>query len=1744
MSDTDWVAVCPHDVQDQFIFSSLLRGVTSESSGKADASPSSLFHNMMHSLVVIPINSEFVLLSYPPPPVAAPILAGKNQMMRCNRQRSRRPALQTNKTCITVEPLEQESESTQAKVDHLGSAYDILYGLSIRRITSPSPYHQEREPIVSGKRFFLPFTSISCGVRDYSAIGIQRVEDSLKQLLSPSQLHSAPPPSSFSMGGVSSANDPRLENDGMRSFSTSSSGRSIFTSLHASLHEDLKGVDSEGNRRCSGARENEGIQKEETNSVKYEAAKMPAHHALTGFIEAQYRLAHRFIVADADRSHAIWALEISLDSECNEGENSDAEESGREKTLHPQISVVDGRRYWGEGSTSEAREPNENAVPLIGSGERGFRDGEFSQSQFHTPIALCWKGAPSTTSSCSTAETVSIQSEQPGEEKGRKPCLSSSYSQLFISDAGNHAIRVADFRTRFVRTIVGTHRIPGYRDGKAVQALLHGATAMVYSTAGLLFTDGANGAVRCLCRSSLPISNAEEGLMLYCGANTAPRVKEHSSFTASSSPRLAPDEVLAQLDEALSAFRKRKSENLVSEVEWEASYQKTQCLVEELRQFGMEAGSSPPLDPHFSPDRSKEEASGWVVWTVAGGAASSSQEMKYVDESGIYKDAPTPLHAKFGFLSDLAVVPDPSGGPHSKLYVCDATNKAIRVLSAAGVHTSVGLFDVVENEGLSPSCSSEWGPFRLIPVSLVRRKALTPRDGEKEEKNSMLSTSDDFATVYSSYQAWLTVNVVPPPLSTENQEERAKGSHFLSSLNLLLPVPQSFTTSLQAASGSTVSISLHDWVQKMGQLGKEGVHHASQAMARVLGEIGSMGSIDVQENEREALLPTSHILLDQQRHLRYWFPWVFIPLLGIPNLAYTLHMAYLQIHENGRQGGDFNPHRKGQPFCNANIIPSLHRITGVHSTPSNTPELWRGNISGTIVAGGRPLATEPERFNPGPAISDGESRRSSSTSAVSSTIYTMGELPFQKKSQKLLSICDVEESLAAPSSAFVCRSDSFVDGSNALAEELLLPLPSSLGETDQNPFSLSVRLPQAAVTTDSTIANESREREPIVSSLVPPCPSSVRVSLAWMPHHVAPKLQLSVESPLQRLYRIYESYRALAWSPPFPTKSSVIGTRGARKGMSLVCFWLLMHRTGYLKAPYALSQQIGKVKKAHLHQQVATTVKDCEMVGDDPRLMAQLLYRGGVQQRGYHVHDALGFKAFIHILVILSLWEEKSLVRLGELQLQHTSPHTSSYSEKMDVEGMKSEGTSTRTSLTLDELLESLLPSFSEKHKKVSPSDKEALREGKPTDLFDFFTEDALKSSRDSSEEVVSGLIEELDATVPRTGSVGSSYLIHRWKRYVKGDGVWEVLREEILCGEEKPFLVQQSAALKHLLEKEGFDEKREKFVEQSAIHSNAPRHCDPVLSPESILREAAVRIDPLFGTEEEVETAEVATNASMVVKKSEKKINKKKFTTAREEAVLALFYRLLSNEKPLWELFRIFSKPSKLPATRYFTPEMLLITGASSSPTLRPILSSLSMNVTPSASKRLLLHELHLKPSSADGFIKQKRWCTETTSSAQTSSILVLSQKEFFALWRSVGVYPTFINQRELQRLYDDSIEIPLLVPPGRGKRSHHGKSKKVCEYRERSQTEKVLHFIPFLESVVRLSLHIASSASPPGLESKFSSKEEDVSPRPAAEKLEEFFELLQGLLQRRRDSPAFVAHPLSSFVYPAKESISSAEE
>nr|CCC92817.1 conserved hypothetical protein [Trypanosoma congolense IL3000] len=213
------------------------------------------------------------------------------------------------------------------------------------------------------------------------------------------------------------------------------------------------------------------------------------------------------LVADAV-SHAIWAVDVDV------------------KSL--KVEVVLPCCYWGgsgghEETQAITHERHEQGLDFtskkaaILGGDRGFVDGTFEAARFNTPCALCWN--------------TSTYDAGKGTHDDKKRVMGSSI--LFVSDWGNSALRQVDFVSRMVRTIVGIDGVPGYRDGAYAASQLQRAAVLLWSSAGLLFVDEPNNAVRLLAR----VSKMED-------ANDTSEIKEP--------PPLAS---VMENDESINAFR-------------------------------------------------------------------------------------------------------------------------------------------------------------------------------------------------------------------------------------------------------------------------------------------------------------------------------------------------------------------------------------------------------------------------------------------------------------------------------------------------------------------------------------------------------------------------------------------------------------------------------------------------------------------------------------------------------------------------------------------------------------------------------------------------------------------------------------------------------------------------------------------------------------------------------------------------------------------------------------------------------------------------------------------------------------------------------------------------------------------------------------------------------------------------------------------------------------------------------------
>ncbi|CAD2221820.1 hypothetical protein ADEAN_000935500 [Angomonas deanei] len=185
---------------------------------------------------------------------------------------------------------------------------------------------------------------------------------------------------------------------------------------------------------------------------------------------------HRFLVSS---DHCVWCIECKLDSV------KDTEHS---------VTVVSPSDFFPR--EEDTTTTTTTLCPLIGS-KKGCCDGTFSEAMFNHPTSMCW------------------QIEEPDTEGDNRLLAPHSCSRLFIADM-NYSIRLADFQTKLVRSIVGLlpdDRVPrgvpsgasspscgstfcGYRDGAHTEAQINCVTSMVCCKEGLLFADPYNRAVR------------------------------------------------------------------------------------------------------------------------------------------------------------------------------------------------------------------------------------------------------------------------------------------------------------------------------------------------------------------------------------------------------------------------------------------------------------------------------------------------------------------------------------------------------------------------------------------------------------------------------------------------------------------------------------------------------------------------------------------------------------------------------------------------------------------------------------------------------------------------------------------------------------------------------------------------------------------------------------------------------------------------------------------------------------------------------------------------------------------------------------------------------------------------------------------------------------------------------------------------------------------------------------------------
>eukprot|EP00796_Vickermania_ingenoplastis_P001336 gene1336-777_t len=687
-------------------------------------------------------------------------------------------------------------------------------------------------------------------------------------------------------------------------------------------------------------------------------ATAAAEAAEAALLAAQQQVTHRFLVCDAEVTHSVWAITVQL----------------------PHANRRAGVALWsrGERPISVDTDPDppssDPPLPTIGAGVAGYADGYFSECRLHSPIALCWRGRDPTetaelnrTAAAPAAPAVVLprrgtEEEEEEEEVAVRFSCSGAFTQLFISDAGNHCIRLADFTTGYVRTVVGLQRIAGYRDGNVTAALLAAATGMVYTSRGLVFTDGPNGAVRLLAG---PLPDRLEPPAQQTGHNAAgptgtsdPSQKNASNANEEEETEESVDDLLSEIDATLRGERRHLSSLAASSRTSMASRRSRRhrrgrgapsttgdgtpaqsstalaslsALLQDTESKDPPAvAAAVPATPS-APPRPAEQVDSFLldsrlrVWTVAGGGDGSrtstsggaaslvslspeknrqAQWREGAPEGApppiTYRDAPHQPHcARFGYLSGIAVVPDGSGGGEEALYLCDATSSAIRVLSKDGVHTVVGPMDFPRTEEQE---EGQHGPSPLgAPLQLVPL-SLTRRRTTRARYHPF-STADLDRPSTAAPGGDASGAAATPSFSTLYSTYMAmlvvSQTHAGAvSVRLFLPVPEYFVGRLDREPSA---------VSKVLLLGSEPTGGSGH---RVLGELNTP-SVEVQEEDaavrpqeqkrkREGSgRPCRYHSLDQRRHLRYWFPWLLPPYPALPSLHHTLHTAYM--HVGGRE---------------------------------------------------------------------------------------------------------------------------------------------------------------------------------------------------------------------------------------------------------------------------------------------------------------------------------------------------------------------------------------------------------------------------------------------------------------------------------------------------------------------------------------------------------------------------------------------------------------------------------------------------------------------------------------------------------------------------------------------------------------------------------------------------------------------------------------------------------------------------
>ena len=195
------------------------------------------------------------------------------------------------------------------------------------------------------------------------------------------------------------------------------------------------------------------------------------------------------------------------------------------------------------------------------SGIRGFADGPGSVAKFNAPIGLILIPSALIVADSQNhrirliAKDSNVSTFAGTGEKGLQDgpaakfntptelAYSSSEGLIYVSDHGNHAIRIIKIADGTVRTLAGLNGIPGNIDGPRVSALLNEPRGLALTPdGGLLVADTGNRSVRLINRADGSVTTFIESDLIPTVlplSSTAQSDSISSSMTASTSTLLS-----------------------------------------------------------------------------------------------------------------------------------------------------------------------------------------------------------------------------------------------------------------------------------------------------------------------------------------------------------------------------------------------------------------------------------------------------------------------------------------------------------------------------------------------------------------------------------------------------------------------------------------------------------------------------------------------------------------------------------------------------------------------------------------------------------------------------------------------------------------------------------------------------------------------------------------------------------------------------------------------------------------------------------------------------------------------------------------------------------------------------------------------------------------------------------------------------------------------------------------------------